>query len=97
MTDNISSLMTPGGDSWNLPAGEEKRQAIAALRGYAYQLHQSLAAWIALEPGASLHLEVAEDYAAVAADPDTLEATLIANEICVRKLPGRNRPASSFA
>ena len=50
------------------PPGERARQAIPALRGYAYQLHQSLAAWIALPKDASLHLEVAEDYATVAAD-----------------------------
>jgi hypothetical protein len=49
------------------PAGDPKRQAIASLRGYAYQLYVSALAWIGLRQGQQLYLEVAEDYAVVAA------------------------------
>ena len=81
MGQNISSLISAGGSEWVLAAEEGKRQAIASLRGYAYQLHQSLAAWIALPNGATLHLEVAEDYAAIARDPATLEEVLAATQV----------------
>ena len=47
------------------PSGDPARQAVAALRGYAYQLYASALAWLALPDGAILHLEVAEDYAVV--------------------------------
>lgn len=43
--------------------GDVARQALASLRGYAYQLYASALAWIALAPDETLHLEVAEDYA----------------------------------
>lgn len=81
MSENDSALFGSGGATWNLPAGEGARQAIPALRGYAYQLHQSLAAWITLPPGASLYLEVTEDYATIANDPSTLERVLQANQV----------------
>lgn len=81
MGQNISSLISAGGAEWVLAAEEAKRQAIASLRGYSYQLHQSLAAWIALPEGATLHLEVAEDYAAIARDPATLEEVLAATQV----------------
>ena len=45
------------------PAGDPAREAVAALRGFAYQLHASALAWLALADGETLHLEVAEDYA----------------------------------
>jgi len=45
------------------PSGDPARQAVAALRGYAYQLYTSCLAWLALPDGAVLYLEVAEDYA----------------------------------
>lgn len=81
MSDNISSLLSSGGATWNLPPGEGVRQAIPALRGYAYQLHRSLAAWIALPVGATLHLEVAEDYASLVQDPAKREEILRATQI----------------
>lgn len=43
--------------------GDSARQAIHALRGYAYQLYASAIAWLELRDDAELHLEVAEDYA----------------------------------
>ena len=45
------------------PVGDPARQAVASLRGYAYQLYATGLAWLALPDGATLHLEVAEDYA----------------------------------
>ena len=46
--------------------GDPRRQAIASLRGYAYQLYVSALAWVGLQSGDVLHLEVAEDYAVLA-------------------------------
>jgi len=43
--------------------GDPRRQAVASLRGYAYQLFATALAWIGLTPGEQLYLEVAEDYA----------------------------------
>jgi hypothetical protein len=51
------------------------RQAVNALAGYAYQLYQTLFAWIALRPGEALFVEVAEDYAV--ATSTTLEAAQV--------------------
>lgn len=51
------------GPRLDAPSGDPARQAVAALRGYAYQLYMSGLAWIALPDGAVLYLEVAEDYA----------------------------------
>lgn len=47
-------------------SADEARQAIAALRGYGYQLYASALAWIALKGDEKLALEVIEDYAVVA-------------------------------
>jgi len=81
MTGSINSLIGPGDESWNTTEQDAKRQAIAALRGYAYQLHQSLAAWIALPDDATLHLEISEDYAQIARDPASLGAVLTATQV----------------
>jgi hypothetical protein len=48
------------------PQGDVTRQAVAALRGYAFQLYGSVLAWLELKEGEYLFLEVAEDYAVVA-------------------------------
>jgi tetratricopeptide (TPR) repeat protein len=45
------------------PSGDPSAQAIASLRGYAYQLYASGLAWLDLRPGQELYLEVAQDYA----------------------------------
>lgn len=71
----------PSGSGWHLPAGTELRQAVAPLRGYAYQLHESLAAWMALSDGAELHLEVAEDYATIARNPTELQEVLTVTQV----------------
>jgi hypothetical protein len=44
------------------PSGDPATQAVASLRGYAYQLYASGLAWLALKPGEQLYLEVAKDY-----------------------------------
>jgi hypothetical protein len=50
------------------PLGDPSREAVASLRGYAYQLYTSALAWIDLRTEEELHLEVAEDYAVAAQD-----------------------------
>ncbi|MGU3387827.1 hypothetical protein ACLBYG_25215 [Methylobacterium sp. D53M] len=50
------------------PQGDATRQAVDALRGYAFQLYASVLAWLVLGAGEDLHLEVAEDYASVTRD-----------------------------
>jgi hypothetical protein len=50
------------------PSGDPAAQAIASLRGYAYQLYASGLAWLDLKPGEELYLEVAQDYSVAAAD-----------------------------
>ena len=55
-------------DKIPIPKGDMSREAINALRGYVYQIYQSALALIELEPEEFLFLEVAEDYAIVAAD-----------------------------
>lgn len=45
------------------PEGDPSRQAIASLRGYAYQIYASALAWTELADDEYLYLEVAEDYA----------------------------------
>ncbi len=61
-------LFTPGPSFDGAPSGDAERQAIDSLRGYAYQIAASTAAWLDLDDTARLYLEVAEDYATVAAD-----------------------------
>ncbi|MBA4090099.1 MAG: hypothetical protein C0494_05835 [Sphingobium sp.] len=81
MTGSINSLIGLSDEPWHLSKLDSKRQAVASLRGYAYQLHQSLAAWIALPDDATLHLEVSEDYAQIARDPASLETVLTATQV----------------
>lgn len=47
--------------------GDVAREAVASLRGYAYQIYASALAWLDLPPGSEMHLEVAEDFAVAAA------------------------------
>lgn len=47
--------------------GDVAREAVASLRGYAYQVYASALAWLDLPPGSEMHLEVAEDFAIAAA------------------------------
>lgn len=51
-----------------IPPDQVSRQAIASLRGYIYQIYQSVEAWIDLTDDEVLLLEVAEDFAVVTKD-----------------------------
>jgi hypothetical protein len=67
MTDlNAAGPFTPGTFIDAPPVGEVERQAVASLRGYAYQVAVAALAWLDLSDNGKLFLEVAEDYATVA-------------------------------
>lgn len=66
-TDN-NRLFTPGPSFGDVPEGDVARQAVASLRGYAYQVAVAALAWIDIPENARIFLEVAEDYATVARD-----------------------------
>jgi hypothetical protein len=61
----IQDLFASGTDGL-IPQGDAARQAIDALRGYAYQVTVAALAWLDLETTSRIFLEVAEDYAVVA-------------------------------
>lgn len=63
----MNTIFSSGPRLIDEPTGDPKRQAIASLRGYAYQLYVSAIAWINLRKDERLYLEIAEDYA-IAAD-----------------------------
>ena len=65
MIDNLSSARPTASDT---PTGDHARQAVASLRGYAYQVMAATLAWITADETSRLYLEVAEDYAVVATD-----------------------------
>ena len=58
LPSSLSQAKFPHGD----PAG----QAVASLKGYAYQLYASALAWFNLHDDEELYLEVAQDYATAA-------------------------------
>jgi hypothetical protein len=60
------SPFTAGPRLTDVPTGDPATQAVASLRGYAYQLYASGLAWLDLKPGEELYLEVAKDYAIAA-------------------------------
>ncbi|AFT90269.1 hypothetical protein [Paraburkholderia phenoliruptrix] len=64
-TMSDGTLFTAGNDGL-VPEGDAARQAVDALRGYAYQVTASALAWLDLDKDGRLFLEVAEDYAVVA-------------------------------
>ena len=53
-------------NSLNIPQEELSRQAVDSLRGYIYQIYQSINVWISINEEETLLLEVAEDYAVLA-------------------------------
>ena len=63
-----SNLFTPGPSLAEVPQADIARQAVASLKGYAFQIAASTLAWCDLKPGDRLYLEVAEDYAVTAQD-----------------------------
>ena len=50
------------------PNADPARQAIAAIRGYAYQALAAARAWIDIDDSSLIYLEVAEDYAGIVGD-----------------------------
>ena len=50
----------------NVPQGDPAGQAVASLKGYAYQIYASALAWLDLGDDEELYLEVAQDYATAA-------------------------------
>lgn len=68
-------LFSAGRPRISEPKGDEARQAVDSLRGYAYQVMASALAWMNLSDNEHLYLEVAEDFAVVAAE--ALSATQV--------------------
>ncbi|MBN1445411.1 MAG: hypothetical protein JW957_04825 [Candidatus Omnitrophica bacterium] len=58
-------------DNW-LSKNESRRQASATIREYAYQILNSVYAWLELKDDESLFLESAEDFDAVADEKATV-------------------------
>jgi len=58
LPEEIGNLQTPD--------DQAKRQAVDSIRGYLYQIYQTLNAWITLKEDDILLLEVAEDFAVIA-------------------------------
>lgn len=56
----------------SIPEPERQRQAIAAIRGYVYQIHASTLAWASLAEDETLLLEVAEDFATIVRESLTM-------------------------
>jgi hypothetical protein len=81
VTDNKIEKFGTGEEQWSLPLDEINRQAIAPLRGYVYQIHQTLSAWIGLRGEDQLYLEVAEDFALIAKEPERLDEVLRATQV----------------
>lgn len=61
MSKNIEAF-----EKLQIPDDQFGRQAVDSLRGYVYQIYQSLASWIGIKEDEVLLLEVAEDFAVLA-------------------------------
>jgi hypothetical protein len=61
MSKNLEEL-----EKLQIPDEQIGRQAVDSLRGYVYQIYQSLASWIGIKEDEVLLLEVAEDFAVLA-------------------------------
>jgi hypothetical protein len=73
---NSAGLFTPGASTIDTPPiGDVERQAVASLRGYAYQVAAASLAWLDVDENGRIYLEVAEDYATVA--QQSLDATQV--------------------
>ena len=66
---------------WAIPEADFARQAVASIRGYVHQIHQSAAAWINLKGNDLLHLEVAEDFSQILHEPGKLDDVLLATQV----------------
>ncbi len=69
------NFFTPGKETDLVPEGDTVRQAVASLRGYAYQVLASALAWVDIGETERIYLEVAEDYAIIARE--TLNAVQV--------------------
>ena len=65
---NSHNLFNAGPPAGLVPQGDRARQAVASLRGYAYQALAAALAWLDIDEHGRLFLEVAEDYATIAND-----------------------------
>ncbi|MCJ2012430.1 hypothetical protein [Methylobacterium sp. J-076] len=65
---NSRSHFTTGNAENAAPEGDAARQAVASLKGYAYQILASALAWVDTGQNEHVYLEVAEDYARVTRD-----------------------------
>ncbi len=63
---NAADLFNAGISADLTPKGDDARQAVDSLRGYAYQALATALAWLDIDENGRLYLEVAEDYAIVA-------------------------------
>ena len=72
---NPHALFNPGSTALDTPKSDAGRQAVNALKGYAYQLLATANAWLDLDSGSRLFLEIAEDFAIAA--KDTLNAVQV--------------------
>jgi hypothetical protein len=73
---NLAGPFTPGASPTDTPPiGDVERQAVASLRGYAYQVAAAALAWLDVDESGRIYLEVAEDYATVA--QQSLDATQV--------------------
>jgi hypothetical protein len=61
-----AGFFAPGSSIDTPPVGAVERQAVASLRGYAYQVVAAALAWLDLNDSGRVYLEVAEDFATVA-------------------------------
>ena len=59
-------LFNAGASAQLVPEADTARHAVAALRGYAYQILVTTLAWVDIDENSRLFLEVAEDYAVIA-------------------------------
>jgi hypothetical protein len=78
LTDDSNSAgpFTPGASAIDKPPiGDVEREAVASLRGYAYQVAAAALAWLDVDENTRIYLEVAEDYATVA--QRSLDATQV--------------------
>ena len=63
---NNEYLFNAGASAQPVPEADTARHAVAALRGYAYQILATTLAWVDIDENSRLFLEVAEDYAIIA-------------------------------
>ena len=63
---NANNYFNTGDSHEFVPQADTARQAVQALRGYAYQCMAAALEWVDMNENGRLYLEVAEDYAILA-------------------------------